>query len=266
MASAYRLEPALLAGLRFDNVRKEFGNEDDLRRLGESLRKRQHHPIFCQEDGLVYDGERRVRAALLVGLTELLAIITERPLSAAERTELQFETAFFRADLTGFEKFEAVTAIQAAHADWSNKQLAEHLQLDPKMVKVLLSPSQCVPEAVESLRLGRIGISVCHDLSLLPGDEQLPLLNLALAGASRDYVARAGRKKRTGSAPAVRVKRCKFARPSGNVVSLSGDDMSLEEAANELADLAAEMRRADKGGISIKTFMANCRDKAEAGV
>ena len=58
-------------------VRQEF-DEGDLRRLGESLQAHgQLQPVLARPNGTLITGERRLRAAMLVGLPTLNAVITE---------------------------------------------------------------------------------------------------------------------------------------------------------------------------------------------
>ena len=246
------------------NVRQSYDPEE-LRLLGVSMAQRQINPIILNSDLVIIDGFKRVKAALGAEIAELLAVITDETLSESETTRIQLVSAFHRSDPLPFEKFQAMLSLRAGYPEWSNKQLADFLAIDNKMVKILLSPSECIEAVLEALRAGQIGLSVCHELSLLGPEQQRELLHLKLSGASRDEIARRGRKERNGTAPAERVKRSKFARPSGNLVTLSGPELSLEEAAAELSELATEMRKAAKEGTSIKTFAANCRDRAEAG-
>jgi ParB-like chromosome segregation protein Spo0J len=264
----YRLEMvAVAACLLAENIRQQVVDEE-IRLLSISLKKRQVHPIFLLGDGRVIDGGKRVRAAMLAGITELLAVISDEPLTASEIVEIQVVAAFHRSDPSNFDKFQAMEAVKEAHTGWTTKEMAAHLDLDPKMIRILLSPGQCIPEVRDALRDNRIGISVCHELSLLPPEDQLPLLTQTLAGASRDAIAKQARQQRRKTAPsAERVKNCKFARSTGCVVTLSGIHFSsLTETADELTELAAEMRKAEKVGTTIKTFMTYCRERVEAGV
>ena len=121
------------------NIRQSFDPEE-IRLLGASLLKRQIHPIILTRDYQVIDGGKRLRAAQQAGLKELLAVVTDEVLSPEQITEWQVVAAFHRSDPKNFDKWQAMEAVKAAHAEWTNKQLAEHLDIDAKMVKILLSP------------------------------------------------------------------------------------------------------------------------------
>lgn len=67
------------------NQPRSHFTEADLRSLGESmLSLGQLQPVGAKPDGLLLWGERRLRAAQLVGIKELSVIVTERALSESE--------------------------------------------------------------------------------------------------------------------------------------------------------------------------------------
>ena len=59
-------------------ARRHF-EEAELRQLGESLKVKQLQPVLARSDGTLIAGERRLRAAKLAGLTELLVVISDEP-------------------------------------------------------------------------------------------------------------------------------------------------------------------------------------------
>ena len=249
------------------NIRTMF-DDNEIRSMAESLKKRQLHPIIVKGADtlgkfLVIDGGKRVRAALLAGIVELLAIVTHEDLTEQQIRDLQLVAAFHRSDPSHFDKWKAMEAVKSGH-DWSNKQIADYLDIDPKMVKVLLSPGQCIEAVQSALRDGKIGISVCHELSLLDAAQQLRLLEKKLAGSSRDQIARESRKQRNGSTSAARMSRIRIALPSGVQITMAGNELTLEDAIGELNKALAEMRKAEKQGLDVKTFQAVCRDRAKA--
>jgi ParB-like chromosome segregation protein Spo0J len=249
-------------------------DEAEIRRMAESLKKRQIHPIIVMADGLgkflVIDGGKRVRAALLGGIAELLAIVTDEPLTPEQIRELQLVAAFHRSDPHGIDQWQAMEAVKSAHADWTNVKIADHLDIDPKMVKVLLSPGLVVEAARDAFREGKIGISDCYTLSLHENpDEQKELLDKRLAGESRDAVAHESRQRRNGhgngTVPAARAGRIRIPLASGVVITLAGEELSIEDAIRELTAALAKLRAAEKKKWDVKTFQGACRDEAAAG-
>ena len=84
-----------------NQVRTSF-DEAEERSLGESMMAHgQLQPVGAKPDGTILWGERRYRAAQLVGITELSVIITEKPLSDSEVRIIQLTENIQRADLSG---------------------------------------------------------------------------------------------------------------------------------------------------------------------
>src|SRR5581483_10406877 len=171
--------------------RKQF-TEADLLSLGASMKTLgQLQPVGARPDGTLLWGERRYRAAQLVGLAELAVILTDRKLSDSEIRLIQLTENLHRAGLTGYEKWLGCAELMALNPHWQLKDLAAHLHLDPSMVTRLLSPSKCVPAWQEALKAGKVGISDCYAAAKLEEKEQAELLSLKLSGASRDAIEQA---------------------------------------------------------------------------
>jgi ParB/RepB/Spo0J family partition protein len=259
-----KLETKPLSWFKTDpkQPRKQF-DEPELRLMGGSLREKQLQPLLARPDGTIIAGERRYRAAMLVGLASLQVIVTDEPLTEAEVRAIQLTENIHRADLTGYEKWQACRELMELNPDWQGKDLAEHLHLDPSMVTRLMSPSQCVQAVQDALRDGKIGISVCYTISKLPPEEQPGLLALKLSGASRDELESHGRKKRAADKPAVRMSRVKIAMPEGMSMVISGNDLSMSEVVELLTETLKEARKAAEV-YDVKTFQNMMRDQAKA--
>lgn len=238
--------------------------EADLRLLGESLKVHQNEPLQAMPDGLLIDGERRLRAAKLVGLEKLDVIITDLKLSQVQVATIRLATFFHRADLSVYEKWQACKQLMEMNG-WPGVELARHLHLDPSTVTRLLSPSKCIPEAQEALRDGKIGISDAYALSKLPPEDQPGLLAMKLGGASRDALERQGRNKRAAGNPVVRASKIRVPLVSGATVTVAGDECSLEEAIEHASEAIKLMKQAVSKGLNAKTAMNVWKDVAAAG-
>jgi len=241
--------------------RKHF-DDAALKALGESLKVRQNDPVQAKPDGVLIDGERRWRAAKLVGLEKLDAIITDAALTDSEMNLVRLTSFFHREDLTAFEKWSACKQMLELNPGWLAKDLAEHLHIDPSMVTRLLSPSKCTQGWQAALKEGKVGISDVYAASKLPESGQAELLSLNLSGASRDAIESAGRKKRLADTPTVKVNRVKCLLPSGVQIVVSGNSVSLDESIDALSEAIKEMKRARELGYTSKTFAAAMKDKA----
>lgn len=244
--------------------RRQF-DEDELRRLGESLTVRQLQPVLARPDGTLIAGERRLRAATLAGLTHLDVVITDEALTPTQLRGAQVEENLHRSDLTDFEKWKAFAELLALNPGWTNRDLAAHLHLSEPTVTKYLSPSKCVPEVRAALEAGTLGITDVYTISRAGPDEQRDLLRLKLAGESRDALATRVKRQKAATAEAVRVKRVACPLPSGVSVVAAGRELSLDELIDSLGEAQKEARKAREQGLDIRTFSKVMADKAKKG-
>ena len=245
-------------------ARKHF-EEADLRQLGESLKVKQLQPVLAREDGWLIAGERRLRAATLVGLPELMVIITDEPMTELQLRIFQLSENLHREDLRDSEKWQACSELLFLNQRWTNKDLASHLKLSESTVTKYLSPSKCIPEAQKALEQGQIGITAVYEISRAPAEQQGELLRLKLSGTSRDGLAEHVRKQKRDSSPQVRVKRIACPLPSGVGIVVSGEELSLDDLIEALGEAQKEAKKARDQGLDAKTFSAVMKDKAKAG-
>ena len=243
--------------------RKHF-MEADSRSLGESmLSLGQLQPVGARPDGTLLWGERRFRAAQLVGLNELSVIITDRSLTETEVRLIQLTENVHRADLRDSEKWRACEELLRLNSGWANKDLAAHLKLGESTITKYLAPSRCIPAVQEALEAGTIGITACYEISRVAPEQQAELLALKLSGTSRDGLALRVRSRKNKATPQVRVKRLVCPLPSGISITLAGDELSLDESIEALGEAIREMKRARELGYTAKTFAAAMKDKAK---
>jgi ParB family chromosome partitioning protein len=245
--------------------RKHF-DEARLRELAESLKARgQLQPVLAKPDGTLLAGERRLRAAPLAGLTELLTIITDRMLSDSEIRLIQLTENMQREDLSGYEQWLGCAELMFMNPTWQMKDLAAELKKDASSMTRILSPSRCSPAWQNALKDRKVGISDCYAASKLPEDAQAELLALKLSGASRDAIEQAGRKKRNGDTQSVKVSRLKVPLASGVIVQVSGPAITLDDAIEATQAALKAMKKAREDGLDSKTAQAVFRDKSRKG-
>ena len=240
--------------------------ETELRQLGESLKVKQLQPVLARDDGTLIAGERRLRAARLVGLKELLAVISDEPMSESELCIFQLTENVHRSDLKDAEKWHACEELLRLNPDWSKKDLAAHLKLAEGTVTKYLAAGKAVPEVQQALEAGEIGITAVYEISRAAPDKQAELLALKLSGTSRDGLASHVRRQKQEDAPQVRMKRILCPLPSGVSISASGNELSLDDLIEALGDAQKEARKAREQGLDAKTFSAVMKDKAKKGV
>lgn len=139
-----------------DRARKDFG---DLGALAASIKR---HGILqnlvVDEQGKLLAGERRLRAAKMVGLTEVpVKLITEcDPLT---RKLIELEENLRRKEMVDAEKADLIREIHKAHRaaepSWSQDKTADSLGIDRTTVNVWLKVADAKdasPEVAEKLR------------------------------------------------------------------------------------------------------------------
>ena len=243
-------------------VRKSF-DEADLRRLGESLKVKQLQPVLCQPDGTLIAGERRYRAAKLVGLATLEVKIADEQMTEPELRRWQLVENMLREDLKPSEQVDGLEELARLNPEMNNKDRAGLLNIDPSMVTRLRSVGKVIPAVRDALAAGTIGISDAYAISKLPEPQMAGMLELRLSGASRDTIEHAGRKSRNGAATAVKLSKARLALASGVLIVVSGPELSLDELIESLVQAAKEAKQARDQGLDIKTMQAVFRDKAK---
>ena len=257
--SFFKLDPA--------QPRQEF-DEGELRLLGESMQSiGQIQPTLARPDGRLLAGARRYRAACLVGMDSLLTILTERMLSDTEIRVIQLTENLHRADLSGFEKWRACVELLDMNAGWTQRDVSKAIKVSEAQVTKYLSPSRCIAPFQQALKDGKVTLSHCYTASRLSEPEQQGLLNLILAGATSEQVARAGRKSRVRTDTAATVKRARVRcpLPTGATVVVSGAPLDLSGFIDTLSVALELARRAHKEALDVKTAEQVWRDKARSG-
>ncbi len=256
----------LLVSLKFQSIRFDLGTEAELIALAKSWLKQPIHPIIVRPDYTVADGHRRLKGLELLGVKEVEVFITDENLTDEQLVEIALLSAVHRKGLSDYERVHGMKRIAAAHPDWSNKRIAEEVVMDPSMVGRMLPSGELIPAVEEAFKAGLIGISDRYNISLLPPAEQPVPLELKLSGASRDEVARESRKRRNGKGAAqVRASKIRCPLPSGHVVTVSGEEISLEEAIEAMSEAVKLAKAALSKGLNAKTAMNVWKDVAAAG-
>jgi ParB family transcriptional regulator, chromosome partitioning protein len=223
------------------------------------------------DHGEVIYGFRRL-AAIRYGLSAGLAVPDKIPtlLYPPSTTPSQVRVINLtenvqRVDLSEPEIYLSCVEIMKLNPEWARKDLAAHLGKDPSTATKWLCPDDLVPEAKEAFLAGKFGFSKAYAIAKLSPAEQPGLLALTLGGATRDELESQGRKRRAASTPAVRASKIRISLTSGATVTVSGDDLSLDDAIEAVKDAAKEMTKGREMGLDSKTIQAVARDKAKAG-
>jgi len=245
--------------------RKSFDN-DELKALGESLKKKQLVPVLAKPDGTIIDGNRRWLAAKLAGLEQLDVIITDEPLTPAQIKEIQLVTALHRTDLTSYEQFLGCVDWLTLNPGATAKELAAKIDRDPSTLVRVLSLANCIQPVRQAAADGKLGLSDWYAISKVPEAEQQALLTAKLAGENRDQLERRGRKLRNGEASGITVNRLKILLGrQGCSVTITGNDLSLDDAIDILQETLKSARKAQGESLDAKTWVQVMKQKAKPG-
>jgi ParB family transcriptional regulator, chromosome partitioning protein len=154
-----------------DQPRKDF-EPGAIERLAESLKTRgqlQPCTVYWDEGKGAYVlliGERRWRAAVHAGLTDLLCIVLERRPEPRERLALQLIENLLREDLAPVEQARAYREMMRLN-EWGTNQLARELHIPPSAVSQALSLLELPAPIQEKIDAGELAASVGYELSKL---------------------------------------------------------------------------------------------------
>jgi len=243
--------------------RKSFDN-DELKSLGESLKKKQLVPALAKGDGTLIDGHRRWLAAKLAGLEQLDVIITDEPVLPAQMKEFQLVTTLHRADLKPYEVYLGCRDWGALNPGATVKELAAKIDRDPSLLTRILSLSKCIQAVQQAAAEAKLGPSEWYAISKVPEAEQQSMLEAKLAGESRDQLEQRARKLRNGEAHGVKVNKLKIPLgPQGRSVTISGSNLSLDDVIEILQETMKSARKAQGENLDGKTWVQVMKQKAK---
>jgi hypothetical protein len=249
------------------NGRLDLGPEEERRQLARSYIKCPIHPIIANREGLIADGNRRISGLMLLGEgdREVDVILTDEPFTPDTLNEYGLLSAVHKKDLGPYEKAMAMQTIRAAHPEWTTtKQLADYLATDPSMCLRFLALFQTIEPVQAAAREGKLGVAAWYSISKAAPADQQALLDLTLAGASRDAVESQVRKRRTANKPVVKADRIKI-QLSRLTVTISGSGLTLDDAIEATAEAQKELKKGRDQGLTAKTISRISAERSKAG-
>jgi ParB/RepB/Spo0J family partition protein len=248
-----------------NNIRKSADSAEDSR-LVESIKALGVlQPPGIMPDSLIAWGNRRVSAAVVAGLKTIPIIRLKKMVTETEFLLLQFTENDVRAGLSDRDIYLACKEMRRLNPGWTNADLAPRIQKDASMLTRIFSVDKLIPAARHEFLAGAFGFSIAYEISKAASEqEQHQRLADRLAGSSRTEMTQAARKIRTAATAhsSAKANRIRCILPSGFQIVVSGDCVTLESAAEALAEVIREMKRAKELGYTAKTFAAAMADKA----
>ncbi len=229
----------------------------------------QQSPILVRAEGekyrLIY-GERRLRAATLIGWTKVRAIITYVDLTESEILQRQLIENMQRVDLCPLEKAKGIQHLMELDGLKAGV-VATRLGVSAATITKTLGLLKLPVAIQEQVASGKIPQSAAYDLSRVESDEERQQL-------ADDLVA--GRINRDGLAGAIKARGKTAVRPtnasastrvtapltSGRFVTVAGPSLNLEGFIELLEELLAKARKVRPQGVELGTFIKMLRDQA----
>jgi hypothetical protein len=254
--------------LLFHRTREEPTDPDELkarneRRLGLAdswLEKPINDIIVRAGDYTIADGNERVSGLLLRGVEEITVLLLPAETTDDHLDEISLLTDFHKTALTPFER----ATLARRHKESTglrNSELAAKLKIDAGYLTKLLSLFDCHEDVRSAAARGLLGPGDWYAISKSP--DQLVTLGLKQGGATRDELAKSTRKK--PSIPSIRTSSIRCPLPAGPVIVVKGEDISLEDAIEAIAEAGKLMKAAASKGLNAKTAQNVWKDVAAAG-
>lgn len=246
-----------------DQPRREFP-EQELRELGASLKSTGQLVliivIMIGDRYQIVDGERRARAAGIVGLKTLRAEVLLKKPTRAELTVMQLVVNAQRTDLLALEELDAYgTLMQTLQC--SATELAQKLCVSKSKVTRILSLRALTDEQRELVRSGAISSANAYAISRMDEAGQAKAMELINAGLfSRDKAERLSSSKGKESSPGR--KSLQLQAGSALVRIASDDSLSIDGVLNVLEDVTRELKKARSQGLDVSTAVHVLRDRA----
>ena len=240
-----------------------------LTELAESLKESgQQQPILVRSRGDKYVlifGERRLRAAQLVGWSKIRAIVTHVDLTESEIVQRQLIENVQRMDLHPLEFAKGIRQLMDLDGG-KLTDVAKKLSISAAKATKLLSLLTLPESMQEKVALGEITSSAGYELSRVDDDQIRRQLaeDLVAGRINRDGLAgaiKARSRKPKSDKPAV-TSRVTAALPGRISVTVIGDALDLESFIEILDQLLGQARKIRPKGIELGTFIKILRDQA----
>jgi ParB family chromosome partitioning protein len=240
------------------------------RRLGANMKAvGQKVPIIGYTDPatgrfLILDGGCRRMAAELFDIAELLALDLGKAPTQTELLMAQMAIDIHKQHLKAMDRARLWHAYKKERG-CTSRQLANELGVDESLVGDYLALLQLPAEVQDLVDSGALPMSkACLIAQKESNPDRQRELAVQAVSLSRNELAARLRKNRPSAqqTPAVKLSRVKCPLPSGVVIVVSGEALSLDDLIEALAEAQKEAKKAREQCLDAKTFQAVMRDKA----
>ncbi len=244
--------------------RKSF-DDQELPQLAENLKNNgQIIPLIVVADGdsyILIDGERRYRAALLVGLLVLRCIVLSVRPSAEELLTMQLTVNGQRQDFNPIEKMLAYYKLMQLKG-WNGAQLAEHLCVSKAMVTRTLALAKLSNSEQLLVAEGKIGSADAYALTRLDSESRSTATRLANEGKLGREVLEKLARTATEKTAKKRQVRLEFGSFTGSFQSEQA--FAMADLIDWLGQLLGECKKAARKGLDVSTLSRVLADRSRS--
>jgi ParB family chromosome partitioning protein len=227
-------------------------------------------PIRVRRNGeryVVVDGERRLRAARLIGWKTIAVIVEEKELCTGEVVHRQLISLFQRTDCTASERARGIKQL-LDETGWPASEAAAKCGLSSASVTRTLAILD-LPEAIQRrIDAGEIPESAGYLLKQVDDPEKRSALvaQMAEGKLTRDDLASEvkGEREEKPRKQTKGLNRATALLASGDSVTAVGTDLTIDRMIEAVAAVLAKLRALRKNGVDLVTACRTIRQEAKA--
>ena len=223
--------------------------------------------MVVSPDGTVRDGNRRLFGIMEDTGPETMVpvIVTLEEITEAMGLEIQLATAENTKGLSDYERYLGYSKLLDITKLYANA-VAARLGVSEPTFSRIMSIGRAFPAVLEAVKEGRISRPPSARSSsrtrARPSRKSGLRIRTSGEAKNRQELAAKVKKTRKPSADAVRTQKLKWQVPSGNVITVSGEGLSLEEILEVLAEASKQLKDGIKRNYTAKTFGQAMKDMA----
>jgi ParB/RepB/Spo0J family partition protein len=210
---------------------------------------------------LSIDGERRIRAAKLVGIKTLLAWVLDHEPTTLELHRIQMCIAVHNVALSAMEKSDQLAKIRQEN-NWSISELAENLNMSQPQVTKLLTFQNSCPELRELLQSHKVDSDKAYAIASRTDHNVQRELLAKVNDFNREQFRQAANSD--GRPIELRTSIARFALAGNVMVTVQRPRMALSGAIQALSETLRQLKAADSQGLDVVTASRVMRDRAKA--
>jgi ParB family transcriptional regulator, chromosome partitioning protein len=249
-------------------IREHF-DEESIAGLAQSIREVGIlQPISVRPQGdlfAIIDGERRYRAALMVGLATVPVIIDGNELRTDGILQSQLIANCQREDLAPLEKARAIAQLIKT-TGCSQTQAAAKLGIPNATVTRSLAILMLPESLRDQVNQGHIPASAAYDLARIKDPQEQATLATRLQEGSLTRDALAGTlraRKKPSSERRATVTRVTAILSPGRTITVADEQLDLDKLIASLEELLIKARKARTQGIELGTFSRMLKDQTK---